>query len=75
MGMLPVAYIRQPYSKHREMARAHVVIPFSGNNSLIVPEDIVDQFPASLIVFDNGNRNEKERVGQVLKYHSLPERC
>jgi hypothetical protein len=73
--MLPVAYIRQPHSNHREMARAHVVIPFSGNNSPIVPEDIVNPFSASSIVFDNRNRNEKESIGQVLKWHSLPERC
>lgn len=74
--MLPVAYIRQPHSKHREMARALVAIHFSGNYSPVVPEDIVRPFWASLIVFDNNeNRNEKDRVGQVLKWHSLPERC
>jgi hypothetical protein len=73
--MLPVACIRQPHSKQREMARAQIAIPFSGNNSAFVPEDIVNLFSARLIVFDTGNRNEKESLGQVLKHHSLPERC
>jgi hypothetical protein len=57
------------------MVWAHVVIPFSGYNSLIVPEDIVNPFSMSLIVPDNWDRNEKEGLGQVLKWHSFPERC
>jgi hypothetical protein len=57
------------------MARAHAMIPSGGHNFTIVPEDIVNPLSESFIVFDNGNRNEKESLGQVLKCRSLPERC
>jgi hypothetical protein len=56
------------------MALAYVATPFSSNNFPISPEDTVHPFAVSLIALGNRNRNEKEGMGQVLKWHSLPER-